>query len=128
MSGNRSLNQPNQLHNPHTARMTLRVIYGWIRLRIRLAAGAIYNLAGIPGLVRECDYEAGVTDATIRVRVRDLFTVIEVNGLELYFHRLTGTYDGVGIMYGCRSGQAPELGPVPDPVADAPGRFRTGSQ
>lgn len=124
-----SKNQPATPYQ-HRNGMTFgpRLIYRWIRLRIRLLMGMLYNLAGVPGLVRECDYKAGVTDATIKVRVRDLFTVIEVNGLELYFHRLTGTIDGVGTMCGCRSGQAPELGPVPEPVAGAPGMSHRGSR
>lgn len=122
----------NQPAAPHQHRNCMmfgsRFVYRWIRLRIRLALGALYNLAGIPGLVRECDYKAGVADATIRVRVRDMFTVIEVNGLELYFHRLTGTIDGVGTMCGCRSDSVPGLGPVPAPDVGAPGTVRTESQ
>ena len=68
----------------------------------------LYNLAGVPGLVRDCDYEAGVTDATVKVRVRDLFTIVTVNGLEIYFHRLTGSIDGVGVTSDYKPDQAPE--------------------
>jgi hypothetical protein len=89
----------------------------WIRLRIRLALGALFNLTGVPGIVEECDYKAGVTDATIKVRVRDLFTIIEVNGLEIYFHRLTGSIDGVGAMCGCKQGSTPQSIPVHEPFA-----------
>ncbi len=35
-------------------------------------------------------------NAAISVRTRDLFTIITVNGLDIYFHRLTGAIDGVG--------------------------------
>jgi hypothetical protein len=47
-------------------------------------------------MVRKCDYRASVCDATVSVRTRDLFTIITVNGLDIYFHRLTGMIDGVG--------------------------------
>jgi len=73
-------------------------VSSWIRLRIRLALGMLFNLAGIPGLLRDCNYQAGVADATIKVRVRDMFTIVTVNGFEIYFHRLTGSIDGVGVM------------------------------
>lgn len=95
-------------------------VYSWIRLRIRLALGMLLNLAGVPGLVRECDYEAGITDATVKVRVRALFTIIEVNGLEIYFHRLTGSIDGVGAMCGCKPGSTPQSIPVHEPSAPVP--------
>lgn len=72
-----------------------------LRLRLRVLWGAICNLAGLPGFVRDCDYQAGITDAHIRVRVGEIFTVITVNGLDIYFHRLTGWIDGVGTMSHC---------------------------
>jgi hypothetical protein len=90
-------------------------VYSWVRLRVRLALGMLFNLAGVPGLVRDCDYRAGVTDATVKVRVRDLFTIIEVNGLEIYFHRLTGSIDGIGSMCGCTLDSAPQSVVVPEP-------------
>ena len=68
----------------------------WIRLRIRLVLGTIFNLAGIPGLVRECELEGGAVDAHISVRVHEMYTVVHVNGIDVYFHRLTGKIDGVG--------------------------------
>jgi hypothetical protein len=83
-------------------------VSSWIRLRIRLALGMLFNLAGIPGLLRDCNYQAGVADATIKVRVRDMFTIVTVNGFEIYFHRLTGSIDGVGVMSDCKPDQAPE--------------------
>jgi len=86
---------------------TLCFLFKWIRFRIRLTLGIVYNLAGVPGLVCECDYEAGVTDALIKVRVHDIYTIIQVNGLDIYFHRLTGSIDGVGFMSCCRSERVP---------------------
>lgn len=65
-------------------------------LYVRLWAGRIFNLAGMPGIVRNCNYEASICQASISVRTGQLFTVVRVNGLDVYFHRLTGTIDGVG--------------------------------
>lgn len=87
------------------------VLYNIIRLRLRALAGQIANLAGLPCFVRECDYEAGVTNALIRVRAGTMFTVITVNGLDIYFHRLTGKIDGVGLTAGCM--QSETLSEVP---------------
>jgi len=66
------------------------------RLFLRLWAGRLFDLAGIPGLVRDCDYEASICKARISVRRGQYFTVIRVNGLDVYFHRLTGKIDGIG--------------------------------
>lgn len=77
--------------------------------------GAILNVAGVPGLVKDCDYEVGITDATVKVRVRDSFTIIEVSGLEIYFNRLTGKIDGVGTMCGCTQVSAPQSMPFLSP-------------
>lgn len=59
--------------------------------------GRIFNLAGVPGLVRECSYSASVADTQIYVKKSPLFTTISINGLDIYFHRLTGRIDGVGV-------------------------------
>ena len=87
-----------------------------IRLRSRVLAGKIYNLAGVPGIVRECDYKASVDDARIQVRAKELFTIISVNGLDIYFHRLTGKIDGVGLS-GYRSAEALRSTELPVPIS-----------
>ena len=84
---------------------TKNSVFSWIRLRIRLALGILYNLAGLPGLVRECEYEAGAVDARISVRVREMYTVIQINGIDIYFHRLTGKIDGIGSVTGWPKGE-----------------------
>ena len=87
-----------------------------LRLRFRMAIGALANLSGLPGFVRDCDYEAGITNARILVRTRDMFTVITVNGLDIYFHRLTGKIDGVGLTGRCISHRIPPVELSPDQV------------
>jgi len=54
-------------------------LFSLVRLRLRVILGKLWNLAGVPGLVRDCDYHAGVTDAHVQVRVRELFTIVQVN-------------------------------------------------
>jgi hypothetical protein len=108
---------------------TKNPVYSWVRSRARIVLGKLFNLAGIPGLIQDCDYEAGITDATIKVRVRDLFTIIEVNGLEIYFHRLTGSIDGVGSMPCCTQDAAPQLAPAHEPSETVlPALARTQSE
>jgi hypothetical protein len=79
-----------------TSAVKKRVWVSWIRLRLRVLAGKIYNLAGVPGIVRDCDYAATAHDTRVQVKAGDLFTIISVNGLDIYFHRLTGSIDGIG--------------------------------
>jgi hypothetical protein len=74
----------------------VKTLVSRIRLWTRVVFGKAYNVAGVPGIVRDCDYSATVCNARIRVRAKELFTIITVNGLEIYFHRLTGKIDGVG--------------------------------
>lgn len=82
-----------------------------IGIRLRMLAGRLCNVLGLPGIVAPCDYQAQVTNASIRVRIGDLFTVISVNGLDVYFHRLTGEIDGIGFSPAsdCTLGATPEL-------------------
>jgi len=89
-------------------------LFSLLRLRLRVLAGKLYNLAGVPGIVRDCDYNANVCDARIQVRAREMFTIITVNGLDIYFHRLTGKIDGVGLS-GYKSGQAHLSVEIPEP-------------
>ena len=106
---------PNQ--DQHPTSLVKSPLWSKLRLRMRVLLGQLYNLAGVPGLVRNCDYEAGVADAHIRVRVRDLYTIVEVNGLEIFFHRLTGSIDGVGAMSGCTLDSVPESAQSPESSA-----------
>ena len=50
---------------------------------MRVFVGKFLNVAGVPGLVHDCDYVAGITDAKVRVQVGELFTIITVNGLDI---------------------------------------------
>lgn len=58
--------------------------------------GVLANLAGVPGFVRECEYRASVADVIVSVRKSSLYTIVTVNGVDVYFYRLTGRIDGIG--------------------------------
>jgi hypothetical protein len=58
-------------------------------------AGKLANLAGVPGIVRDGEYESAALSIGIAVRRGEFHTVITVNGTDIYFHRLTGSITGV---------------------------------
>jgi hypothetical protein len=95
-----------------------KAIPGRTRLWLRVLMGKVYNLAGIPGVVRDCDYSSTTYDARISVRAKELFTIINVNGLDIYFHRLTGSIDGIGFSgtSSCNSERAHESGQIHEPT------------
>lgn len=67
-----------------------RLRLGWLRFW-----GGVANLAGFPGFVRSLDYESQL-GVSVRVRISPLFTTVTVNGVDVYFYRLTGGIDGIG--------------------------------
>jgi len=58
--------------------------------------GKVVNWLGLPGLVQEADYRASIAPILVSVRTSHLFTVVTVNGIDVYFERLTGRIDGIG--------------------------------
>ena len=71
---------------------------------LRLWAGKALNAIGVPGVVRPGTYEAAIAQASVRITVGPLFTVVTVNGIDVYLHRVTGAIDGVG--FGTPTGRA----------------------
>jgi hypothetical protein len=67
-----------------------------MRTLARLWAGRLLGALRIPGVMVSQTYDAQITHATVRVYLGPLFSVVSVNGLDIYFHRLTGKIDGVG--------------------------------
>ena len=63
---------------------------------VKFYVGKLLNLGGYPSLVRECEYESSALGARVSVKKLELYTVISVNGLDVYFKRFTGEIDGVG--------------------------------
>jgi hypothetical protein len=63
---------------------------------VRLWAGRLLTALRLPGIMVAQTYEAEITRARVRVHLSPLFSVVSVNGVDIYFHRLTGRIDGVG--------------------------------
>ena len=58
--------------------------------------GKVANLAGFPIVVRETDYHSAL-GVDVKVRTSPLYTTVTVNGVDVYFYRLTGQINGVGL-------------------------------
>jgi hypothetical protein len=84
------------------------MMMSWSEVKLRF--GKLLNLAGFPGLVRECDYHSRALNASVKVRKYGLYTIVTVNGLEIYFTRFTGKMDGVGFnpTSDCKVGALPD--------------------
>jgi hypothetical protein len=57
---------------------------------------SLLNALGLPGFVSEADFGSENHGTRVRIRCGDQFTVISVNGVDVYFRRLSGRIDGVG--------------------------------
>ena len=72
-----------------------RVLLWWgIRDSIRILFARLMNRLGSPG--RVADVEIHEHGNRVAIRRGVLFTVINVNGIDLYFYRWSGKYDGWG--------------------------------
>jgi len=67
-----------------------------MRTLVRLWVGRLLDMMGLPGIIARQTYDAGISHTKVRVHLGPLFSVVSVNGLDIYFHRLTGKIDGVG--------------------------------
>jgi hypothetical protein len=64
------------------------LVLGWL--------GRLANLAGLPGFVRNGRYTSAL-GVDVIVRISPLFTIVSVDGFEIYFYRLSGGIDGVSV-------------------------------
>jgi hypothetical protein len=67
-----------------------------VRLLVLTWLGRLLNLAGLPGFVQPGRYQSAI-GVNVAVRVSPLFTVVSVDGFEIYFYRLSGGIDGVSV-------------------------------
>src|SRR4029077_1700421 len=83
---------------PSTAMMAQAIMKrAWlVGTLIRFWGSKVLNAIGGPGGVQAGTYESSVGPTSVRITVGPLFTVVTVNGVDVYLHRLTGTIDGVG--------------------------------
>ena len=74
-----------------------------MRLAVSEWIGRLLSAVGAPGFVRECKYKSTEIGVAVSVRVGPLYSVVSVNGVDVYFHRITGELDGVGVnqAFGC---------------------------
>jgi hypothetical protein len=93
-------------------------------LPLQRAIGALFNLAGLPGFVRPCEYQAASASVAVAVRTSPFYTVITVNGVDVYFHRLNGGIDGIGLTQasGCKQDSTRESVDSAEQHADAPAK------
>jgi hypothetical protein len=67
-----------------------------VRLRVLRSLGGLLNTMRVPGFVREATY-VSARGAKVCVRISSLFTVVSVDGFEIFFYRLSGGIDGVSM-------------------------------
>jgi hypothetical protein len=79
----------------------------WTRARLWL--GRLLVWLRLPGVVVAQTYDAGIVRAKVTVHLGPLFSIVSVNGIDVYFHRLSGRIDGVGFSPArdYRSGETP---------------------
>jgi hypothetical protein len=63
-----------------------------------ILTGRFVNWLSWPGFVQECDYGSRIDGTRVAVTIDALYTIVNVNGVDVYFHRLTGNIVGVGLM------------------------------
>jgi hypothetical protein len=69
-------------------------------VRFQQWLGSLMNAIGAPAILRDTDYRSRTYGTRVRVRRGNLFTVISVNGIEIYVCRFTGVIDGIGFTQG----------------------------
>ena len=72
------------------------VACGAWRAGIRWMLGDLLNMLGLPGFIREYNYGSRIGNGNIKVRISPFYTIITVNGLDVYFNRWSGRIDGTG--------------------------------
>jgi hypothetical protein len=65
-------------------------------IRFQQWLGNLMNAVGAPGFLRDTDFRSKTFGTHVRVKRGQLFTVVSINGLDVYFSRFTGNVDGVG--------------------------------
>ena len=102
-----------------------RVRLGWLTFW-----GWLANLAGVPCVVRETQYASAAHGVNVRVRASNLYTVVTVNGIDVYFYRLTGGIDGVGLSPSadCTASGMPQSVRSGALLADSPPPVQTRNQ
>jgi hypothetical protein len=70
--------------------------------------GKLANAVGAPGMVKDGQYRSALDGTHVSVKRGCLYTVISVNGVDVYFRRFGGELDGV-VLRADPAGSAPAL-------------------
>jgi hypothetical protein len=70
-----------------------------MRLRLRMTSwlGSLLNSLELPGFIRAGNQTSKATGVLVSVRFSSLYSIVSVNGIDVYFHRLTGRIACVGL-------------------------------
>lgn len=80
---------------------------------VKMYIGIALNALGFPAIVRECEY-GGELGNKVTVRKTPLYTIVKVNGVDVYFTRLTGTIDGTGMVPNGERQKTADQPPTPE--------------
>ena len=74
---------------------------GWSiwKEKARESVGSLLCRLGLPGFIKQLNYDDPLTGQQISISSSSLFTKLSVNGRDYYFDRITGKFDGTGM--GC---------------------------
>lgn len=75
-------------------------------IRFQQWLGNLMNAMGAPGFLRDTEFRSKTFGTHVRVKRGQLFTVVSINGLDIYFCRFTGHVDGVGFSQSCGAAAA----------------------
>lgn len=80
-----------------------------LMLRIEELVGRVANAIGVPGFLRDAEYKSPSFGTTVRVKRGLFYTVVSVDGTDVYFNRFSGAVDGVGfsLASGCKADSRP---------------------
>jgi len=65
---------------------------------MKIFFGKIFEKLRLPGILKPFHYSNGQNDIQVSLRTSAQYSILTVNGLEMYFHRESGRFDGVGTM------------------------------
>lgn len=69
-----------------------------LRTRLEIWIHRQLNRLGVPGAIQPIDFTDALTGTRIQIQSGVLFFVININGRDFYFDRITGRFDGTGSM------------------------------
>jgi hypothetical protein len=84
-------------------------------IRAEVWLGTLANAVGVPGLVSNVEYRSALDGTKVSVKKGCLYTVISVNGADVYVRRFGGSIDAVTFSR-ISDFKSRRLGDVPRPI------------